>query len=170
MTVTALDAEDDITPNYGNELATEGIGLERTLTSPVAGDPGALSGGLTPATPSVGVFTGDINYSEVGIINLTADVLDDNYLGAGNVSSSRSGVGRFYPAQFSVSAGIVTPAHNPGGVEFTYLGEPFDVSYTLTAQASGGGVIKNYGNFGAGQNYLKLGSGRYRCCLGGCAD
>ena len=56
----------------------------------------------------------NLAFSEVGIITLTPSVADGDYLGAGNVtgtvtvpSTSTGNIGRFFPAQFGLSAGSV---------------------------------------------------------------
>ncbi|NNF15652.1 MAG: hypothetical protein HKN70_02840, partial [Gammaproteobacteria bacterium] len=150
VTVTALDAEGDPTPNYGREAIAESVSLTSTLVAPVAG----VNPPVTAGT-GFGVFTGgtatgiDFNWPEVGIITLTPSVGDGDYLSGGNVTGTVSGnVGRFIPDHFDVA--LNSPAFGTacasGG--FTYIGETFNYSLapriTLTARAATASVTQNY--------------------------
>ena len=150
VTVTALDAEDDPTPNYGRETIAETVSLTPTLVAPAAGaNPplafasgfGAFAGGSATGT--------DFLWPEVGVITLTPSVGDGDYLTGGDVTGTASGnVGRFVPAYFdaALNAPAFTTACAGGG--FTYLGQVFDYAVapqiTLTARSAAATVTQNY--------------------------
>ena len=153
-TVTALDAEGDPTPNYGQEIVPESVRLDVELVAPLGG-----------ASPGIGAVTGfgafaagtatgfDFNWSEVGIMQLRPGIGDADYLGAGDVSGSLSeNIGRFVPNQFALALNtpVLETQCNLGS--FTYTGESFNYliapQITATAQAAGGTTTLNYtGNF-----------------------
>jgi hypothetical protein len=62
-------------------------------------------------------------------------------------TTGSSGFGRFIPNHFVLSAGSVTPASGT----FTYMDQPFGISFTLTAERAGGGTTRNYAG-----SYAKL--------------
>ena len=97
---------------------------------------------------SDGIATGTYLWNEVGVIKITARVLDGDYLGAGDVVGDTSGfVGRFYPHHFTLSSfGItdrsaLTCTIAPG---FTYMDEPFQASFSLTAKSADDTATTNY--------------------------
>lgn len=150
VTVTAYDAENDVTPNFGQESAPETVRLASSLVLPAAGnDPG-----LSPATafgPFVaGTSTGTtFAWPEVGIITLQPSIGDGDYLGGGDVVGTASGnVGRFIPTHFTTGLNAPLFATQCGSGGFTYIGQPFDYTInpviTVTAQAAGGTTTQNY--------------------------
>ena len=149
-TVTAQTSGGATTPNYGREVSPEGVLLTRALVLPAGGATGTLSNAtIAGASFSSGVATvTNLAFSEVGIITLNPAVADSDYLGAGNVTGTATGnIGRFYPAQFGLSAGSVT--HRSGlscapASAFSYLGENFRLGLTLTAQNVAGATTTNY--------------------------
>lgn len=228
VTIRALNALGNTTPNFGQETPVEGVKLSNSsaidttgmaaLTAPTGGvnppvatptwqantvyvlnqlveNAGSIyqassagtSGGtfgtgtvgwtnlgtlLDPANKifnttgafNNGIATGTYQWPEVGIIDVTARILDSNYLGAGDVIGSTSGnIGRFYPASFSISH-TQHPACNegaPAGDEFTYAGltggakagQPFTVDGTITAFNYLNSTTQNYAG-----SFAKLGS------------
>ncbi len=131
------------TPNFGKELSPATATLSHTLNAPSGGAAGAL-GGTTTYTAFGSVTPGSktqaVNWSEVGFINLFA--VSTNYLSTGqtirNSTTGLTGVGRFYPDHFLATPGTLTnrqqtPACSPAS-NFTYEGEPFRVTFMLTAR------------------------------------
>ena len=153
-------ANNAVVSGYGTELPTgAGAQLAAYKVLPVGGaDPGLGSSDTPPADGRQifsfgpgGVQTNTLYFDEVGIIELSAGVLAStmgiDYLGAGTAIASRiqgrSGyVGRFTPARFELSSGTLTPACNSGG--FSYMEEPFEVEYTLSALSALGTQTQNY--------------------------
>ncbi len=163
VTVTSVDANGNATPNYGREIANESVRLSNptaNLVAPVGGFNPAVTGAF--GSFGNGSATGtDFKWSEVGIIKLTPSVFDGDYLGAGDVTGTASGnIGRFYPAQFTLSQvgtdALLVPrselsnaAINSGiGTNpistFAYLGEPLQAKFRLTAQNADGATTQNY--------------------------
>ena len=155
VTVTAKDSEGSTTPNFGNESPAETIELNHTLVAPSGGAVGTLSGGLSKT--GSGIFSGNFNYSEVGIINLIANITDNSYLGTGNVTTTMNNVGRFTPHQFAIGSlgdgALADTCSADGG--FNYTGQSFGYSsapaFTITAQNAAGATTTNYTG-----NYAKL--------------
>jgi MSHA biogenesis protein MshQ len=154
VTVTALDADGDITPNYGRETTPETVGLTANLVSPAAGSSPPIN-----FSTGFGAFTGgqatgtDFSWPEVGIITLTPAVGDGNYLGAGNVIGTMSeNIGRFIPDHFVATTNAPAFATACTAGSFSYIGQAFPFAtqpvITLTASAADGSPTVNYvGNF-----------------------
>lgn len=179
-TVTAIANGGTATPNYGREIVPEGVLLTPALVAGLGltNNPALTNGTIAGAefgsggavnTDANGVATvTNLAWNEVGIITLTPSVGDADYLGAGNVTGTTTGnVGRFYPDHFALSAGSIanrtdiSPACSPAS-SFTYMGEPFQASFTLTAQgpAPGNATLLNYVTSGvAANNFAKLATG-----------
>lgn len=146
-TIEAHDVNGNITPNYGNETTPEGVLLTPSLvtglgltTNPaitnntIAGTEFGSTGAVSDADGEASVI--NLSWSEVGIINITPSVTDDDYLGAGSVTGTITGnVGRFVPDHFDT---LVTDACS----NFTYSGQPFIV--TVTSRNNAGGITYNY--------------------------
>jgi MSHA biogenesis protein MshQ len=133
VTVTAMNADNEITPNYGNENDPETIALTHTLVKPTI-EEGGVAGELdTSPGPPTGVnysFSVTANWSEVGIINLiaTVDGTDGaNYLGASadDATTTLSNVGRFTPASLSLTVIKHGTFINAANTDFTYVGQLF---------------------------------------------
>jgi MSHA biogenesis protein MshQ len=170
-TVTAIANGGATTPNYGRESVAEGVLLTPALA---AGLGLANNPALTNDTVAGGSFTSgvatptNLAWNEVGIITLTPSVGDGDYLGAGDVTGTATGnVGRFYPDHFELSAGAITtrtdiaPACAPAST-FTYMDEPFQAGFTLTAKgpAPGNVTLQNYVTSATpANNFAKLATG-----------
>ena len=117
----------------------------------------AIGGGVCPATASLGaltlgtwsasagtVTTNTASYSEVGAFSLVlqdqhfADVdLADSSVAERTVVSAPIDVGRFVPDHFIVTTGTITPRSDIAACSsssFSYMGEPFGVTFQITAQ------------------------------------
>ncbi|MDP2323502.1 MAG: LamG-like jellyroll fold domain-containing protein, partial [Gammaproteobacteria bacterium] len=129
-TVTSVNFAGNATPNFGREIAPETVRLTSALVAPAAGAAPALANPTAFSSFSNGAATGTtFAWGEVGIITLTPEVGDADYLGAGNVTGAASGnVGRFIPYDFAATrnapffeAGCTVP----GKDAFTYAGQGF---------------------------------------------
>ncbi|MDX1404915.1 MAG: DUF6701 domain-containing protein, partial [Woeseiaceae bacterium] len=137
-------------PNYGYETAVEQVLLTAALDQPAGGSNPGLSGGtsVTVFTNGTGTTT-TVRYDEVGIIEMAAQVADNDYLGigateTGKITSKSGYVGRFNPARYDVTAGDINPACS---ATFTYSRQPFTGSMTIEAQnaaAAGNNRTENY--------------------------
>ncbi|MEQ9450712.1 MAG: LamG-like jellyroll fold domain-containing protein [Pseudomonadales bacterium] len=147
VVVTARDADHDITPNFGLESAPETIRLfSNGLLAPAGGRNGSsgdILNGTAFARSGAGEFTStSIIFDEVGIISLSAQVADNDYLGSGPVDEVASGnVGRFYVDHFEMIDDDVVAACNG----FTYAGQnALSISMELAANNALGNRVHNY--------------------------
>ncbi len=154
---TGADLTDNTAaPNFGQETSAENVILSASLFLPAGVNPG-LSGTTTVTGFGSGAATSNVRYDEVGIIEITANLTDSSYLGAGNVTGSSGHVGRFTPAFFYMTISPDPPTFSDSCAvgSYTYLGQNFNFAsnpvVTLTAfnAASPATVTQNYdcGNF-----------------------
>jgi MSHA biogenesis protein MshQ len=131
----------------GSTLADDYQGNIKFSHSLVAPSPGADGSLLVSSAIVAEVDAGEVqinqSISEVGVFNLTAEA--DDYFGQIIPLSTLLNVGRFYPNNFLVASSSTT--NSCGG--FSYMGQTgggneIDISYTLQAQKTGGGITLNY--------------------------
>ena len=167
---TALNENNCITPNFGNELgdpATGAVKLEHTKIAPTPGEKGELSGtttlprklfqlpGAEPGEIRGSATVTDLTWNEVGIITLTSSLTDGPYLGAGSVIKTPTGnIGRFTPSYFTLSDISTT---NGCGSPFTYFDQDgFTTTFKLTARNAYNTPTKNYEGNGSDSSWAKL--------------
>jgi hypothetical protein len=138
------------TPNFGNEVVSQrsGVSLEvGSLVYPAGGNNGVLTqtGSVIAGSAAGTLAHNNLRWDEVGSINLRPRL--SAYLGVsetgtgGLASHTTSGtIGRFYPQEFVV----VNPQINDGCSGFSYMAQPFNLSYRLEARNLQGGVTSNY--------------------------
>jgi MSHA biogenesis protein MshQ len=128
----------------------DGISLTPALVEPSGGTAGTLTGTLSKQGDG-GVFSGTFDWDEVGIISLTAQVTDNNYLGTGNITKLLSHVGRFTPHHFTLDSlvnGELDHACSTGS--FAYSGQSFGYDtlvtpgFTITARSESGAITTYY--------------------------
>lgn len=171
MSGNGTDANDDGVPDStATQTNVTSGGLAASFSGPVTLK--ALAGSQTPSTGVLGTlgngsvsgFSGgkatptDLRYTEVGLFQLDSQSLVSDYLGSGlalngtlftvsGTSTSTSAIGRFAPARFAAGNASVTlrslSSCSPVS-SFNYLGEPFSIGFTLTAQNALGATTKNY--------------------------
>ena len=134
------------TPNFQQN----NIGLNHILQAP-AGVPGTL--GLVNYTHQRAVNSQTLvqqSVSEVGVFRFNTAPI--NYLSMSDPVPAASGqaTGRFVPADFAVSDISSSPACG----SFSYMQQPFDLGFTLTARNTLGQRTRNY--FGAFANSTLL--------------
>ena len=140
VTVEVLNSAGNITPNYGLESTPESIAISSSGVAPsvVRGD---HSGSVSRS--SGGTFTGNLSWDEVGIMSLSANVTDGDYLGSGqNATGSSGNIGRFIPSGFIAS--IAADSITEGCDQFTYIGQEFTGTLEVTAVNSAGSTVENY--------------------------
>lgn len=151
--VTARNVNNAVTPNFGRELPPgEPVQLRSSLVAPAGGNNPSPVGSFGAAT--AGVLTGNWRWDEVGIIGLAAHLIDNDYLGAGDLSRPAAAVlprvGRFVPQRFAVTANTPAFAARCEAGNFGYLGQEFSFAtapeFTVTALTAQGGVAGNYIN------------------------
>lgn len=128
--------------NYGQEAVTENLVLSSLLNQPSGGiDPGLL-GGTTLSTFSNGVASSNtVRFDEVGIIEMAANLADNDYLGIGaaltaNIAGKSGYVGRFIPRYFVITSPVLTNRSDIASCPdtFTYMNENFRAGYNLQAR------------------------------------
>lgn len=133
-----------VTANFGQEVAPEGVTLSFNKYQPVgagavngvfSGSAGAFAAGAATAT--------NLNWSEVGSIDLAAVLASGSYLGSGLSASGVSGstglVGPFIPDHFDV----VVPQGCVSGA-FTYSGQTIGPTVTAMNGATPPARTLNY--------------------------
>jgi hypothetical protein len=169
MTSDGTDADSNGIPDSGATLAnTIAGGLAPSFSSTVTLS--TLAGSQTPSGGTLGTlsnssvtgFSGGsataatLTYSEVGSFALATSGVVSNFLGSGlsldatafNASGQQSTrVGRFTPASFALSSPSLTLRSDLAcsfPKYFTYLGENFQLQFTLTAVNGDGATTLNY--------------------------
>ena len=139
------DGVPDVSAYLGDNASASSFGAEGetiTLSASVFEPAGATLGGFTVNGVAGGLFdtfTSGIQadalmtYSNVGIIDISANLTDTDYFSSGvNISGSAPNVGRFNPYQYAVTSSLVNDACGSGG--FTYASQTFSAEVTLEAQ------------------------------------
>ncbi|CAM9996164.1 unnamed protein product, partial [Discosporangium mesarthrocarpum] len=154
--------DNPVTPNYGNESTAANYDVRINLDSVVAplGGVGILSDSLFPSFTD-GVQTKSMTFDEVGIINLSAQLVDSgdgttpsSFMSTGdNLRGNVTNVGRFIPNDFLLSGGTISSrplanaqARSISPSSFTYMGEEFGISAMIQARNGAGtpAVTRNY--------------------------
>lgn len=153
--VAALNASGDVTPNFGRESTPEDVALENELVAPAGGAAPALDGSFGPfgaacdgSSATSGTACGNFSWPEVGIISITPRLASGAYLGTADVVGAElDHVGRFIPDRFELGTATLTDRAALSGCpssSFTYIGERFDVDFTLYARNALGTTTQNY--------------------------
>ena len=157
-TVTAYNGLGTVTPNFGKEAAPGPEGVTLSFSKYQPSGVGAVNGSFSG---NVGAFTGgsatgtNLNWSEVGTIDLSATLTSGSYLGSGLTATGSTGttgaVGRFIPDHFNTYVPSLSglPMLCPPGLTcplayngFVYSGEPFGLQ--IVAQNAGNATTRNY--------------------------
>ena len=152
-----------ITPNFGNESTAGDYSVLVSLDSvvaPVVSNPASQLTDSVFSSFTNGVQTKTMVFNEVGIINLSAKLVDsgsplpgnpETFMGTSNVLGNVKNVGRFTPFRYVLTGGSIVPralanahAMRIAPSSFTYLGEEFGLSAMLEAQNMSGAVTANY--------------------------
>jgi hypothetical protein len=154
--------DNPITPNYGNESSFADydvlVSLDQ-IVGPVGGV-GSLSDNLFTSFTN-GVQTKTMIFDEVGIIDLSAQLVDSGdgstpigFMTTGvSLEGNVKNVGRFIPNDFVLTGGIISsrPLANGQGKsispsDWTYMGEEFGISAMIQARNGAGSpaITRNY--------------------------
>ncbi|WP_115720048.1 DUF6701 domain-containing protein [Gallaecimonas mangrovi] len=156
LTAMAYDSASAQSGYYcGNAITTPsyqqtGISLASTLVAPSGGVAGTLgNSSYDHAMSSSALTTLSQTISEVGVFKFTAT--PPSYFGSSIGTSTSLAIGKFVPRYISLSNATITE----GCSAFTYMGQPFTLSGTLTAINYVGDRTYNYfGDFAKGSlNY-----------------
>lgn len=155
-TVTALTSTGATTPNFGQESSPESATLSFTKYQPTGtGAVNGLFSGGVGAFSNGSATANNLNWSEVGTIDITATLTSNSYLGSGlsatGVTGTTGAVGRFIPDHFDT---VVTEGTCTDG--FTYSGQPFTVTVTAKNGLSTPTTTLNYdGSINTTPNFAK---------------
>lgn len=154
----SLVCSQSVTPSY---IGHNGYVAKLTPTSSVIYPVGGQVNTLTADGSAISYFKKEVtsgnqntatvfNWNDVGA--LTFDVVQNNYFNrAGfNIPSTRTKVGRFYPAYFTITNTIWNYPENQGssGEAYVYMDQNFaDVDFEITAYSALGSETINYGLF-----------------------
>lgn len=144
-------ADNAVAKSFGRESSAEGATITHTLVAPkkgvLEGKNPSLSGSSFSGFSNGVKQNTNLSWNEVGIIAMTAQLADGDYLGSSQTAKSAAvNVGRFYPKDLFVSAPSLTnrsgfsSCSNP----FTYMGEGFKAEFSVTARKSDGSTAENY--------------------------
>ena len=143
-------------PNFGPETDDETLALQAVLWQPEPGSDPGLAGATTIGeaafedTGDVGAGAGStsVNYPEVGIIELRAQLGDGTYQGGANVVGRSGPVRRFTPADFEVTVRDQGMYEVTCNGTFSYVGEAFGYDIqprlNITARNALGATTENY--------------------------
>jgi len=148
VSVQAQNSQGGTTPNFGQETSAETAKVSLVaLTYPTGGiNAGTLTSGTYSLSGSTdGAGTVVANFNEVGTISMRAEIGDEDYLGAGNVTGTTSGnIGRFFPRDFLLSGDGVIDGCTPA-TDFTYMdASDLTIGYTITAKNASGATVTHY--------------------------
>ena len=149
----ADDADNDGLPDGGADVTDNGLTpsyawattLTASLHTPAGGVAGTLGGTTSLGASAFGggkATVSDLTWSEAGSMRLQASATGFLNTSGVDVSGTSPVIGRFYPDRFALVSSAVTPADASGN--YSYMGQPFTVSYTLEAQNAAGGRTRNY--------------------------
>jgi len=167
-------SDNDVTLGFGHEGTPEKAIINRGLVSPIPGTLGDFTSSDFIFSNGIASDNG-VSYDEVGIINLTANLWDNSYLGVSDVQGNEPFVGRFYPDHFVLNVEVngdlaaycdneTIPVTAPVIMSFAYSGQmssaspstggairykaSLNPSFTITAKSSNSNTTSNYtGNF-----------------------
>lgn len=157
-TVTAYNGlgTPTVTPNFGKETAPESVVLSFSKYQPTgtSASNGSFSGNAGSFTNGVATSS-NLNWSEIGTIDLAATLTSGSYLGSGLTATGNTGTTgalRFIPDHFTTT---VTQGCNVGG--FTYSAQPFTVTVTAKNGLATPTTTVNYdGSVNTSPNFSKL--------------
>ena len=148
-----IDSDASLTDNpatvsFGSEQVNESVRITHSLVAPLSGSVGTIGGNIFTGF-NQGSRAQTMTWSEVGILNLSARLLDNDYLASGiGIIGEAENVGRFTPHHFivrdhvAISNPVLSEACAVGG--YTYLGQQFTLNYELLASNMAGEVTENY--------------------------
>lgn len=159
-----------VTTNFGDE-AVDNNTVVLSVRTDNPGVPGGVTGAMVTVDGSSDVFQAfsggvsgpqNIAINEVGIFNLSAELVDNNtdrnpinyfettpYTAVEGIVGGVSNVGRIYPNNFELISTSFGPRTNQSAAcamasPFTYMGEDFSVSFQLQAKNFQGATTQNY--------------------------
>jgi MSHA biogenesis protein MshQ len=125
-------------------FSSETLNVTHTAQHPAAPAAGTLTGSTNTQTFSASVASiSNLAWSEVGVLTLDAQLVDNDYLGTGDVLGQLNNIGRFVPDHFTLVNASAIPACAAAS-PFTFMNEPFSVNIDIEARNSANAVTSNY--------------------------
>lgn len=145
-------SDNPATPNF----RMSAISMSSALQAPGGGAAASLGvASFDFLAADAGVHSVSQTVSEVGVFRFSAAPPAGAYFGASVPAGTSANVGRFTPHHFALStAALVNRSDIAAGAGcspaagFSYLGEPFRLTFTLTARNASGGTTQNYNDAG----------------------
>lgn len=155
VTVQSLNANNNRTPNFGNEIdsvltsANNALGIrENNLVYPTGMPtlaPLVVSSPFSAATLAGTYTNADVHWGEVGSLTIIPFLLGNNYLGASllpNTFVSSSTIGRFYPHHFTMISSSVANSCD----SFSYMQQnAIKTEFNIEARNAFDVTTTNYG-------------------------
>lgn len=127
------------------------VNLAPAMVTPATGKLGTLTPASATLSAGMVSLADSLSYSEVGNIRLagidgTGKYAVTNYLGAAgvNVPILSEVIGRFIPDHFQISGATVAARPTCAGASYSYMGEPFNIGFTLSAMNAADVKTENY--------------------------
>jgi len=152
-TMTAYNANNGITYNFGRESSPESFQLSNAAYLPASGNAPFTSSAFSSVVNGSATAQ-QVHIDDVGIFTLTGSLLSNGYLGSSLKPTGSTYVGRIIPDHFGIVLGGASfmscgtllaacpaPNNTSTGV-FLYSMQPFDM--TVTAYNAQNGVTSNY--------------------------
>jgi MSHA biogenesis protein MshQ len=143
MTLQAVNADGQVTPNFGRETPQETLNIASVADAVL---PSENDGNIENAGNFIAQDIGSIRfdnttvaYTEVGNARVTAQIADQDYLGTGTAATDHN-IGRFIPFAFEP----LTAEFTGTCTDFYYMGQPQLIELSARAVNAGGAVTANY--------------------------
>lgn len=142
-------ADNILLPNFAQESTPDTVTLDRTLVAPAGGSNPALTGTLVLGGFSNGsTSSNNLRWQEVGVIEISASLGDNDYLGAGAIHGRSGYVGRFVPHHFTT---VVDDHGCSNAATFTWSKQPLR-KLTITAFTADNSTAENF-DYGSGGGF-----------------
>jgi len=161
------DANNDGIPDNGANITDNGttpsfaftgaaVSMPTNFLTPLlasGGIAGALGGPVQVTFTSGNATLANMTYGEVGSLRLRVTASDYLNIADADIQGDSPDIGRFYPQNFALVTSstapitpLITPACSATSAPFTYMGQPFGLSYQLEARNASvpGAVTRNY--------------------------
>ncbi|MCA1806579.1 MAG: polymer-forming cytoskeletal protein, partial [Actinobacteria bacterium] len=145
VNLSAINEDGSVAPSFGQESVTETLEVKtHALLAPTGDSTNTANEG------DLFINGNQVAYSEVGVIELEAGLIDNDYLGSGAIPNNTSQpIGRFIPDRFAQFNGDLFGAC--GASNFYYMGQEQRFDVKLMAVNTEGDLTQNYyGDFAKG--------------------
>ncbi|MBT6044407.1 MAG: hypothetical protein HOH14_13040 [Gammaproteobacteria bacterium] len=139
-----------VTPNFGNETITPTVTISHSVALPLTSTLGVLTAPVYDDFVNGEQLRSDIVYSEVGILDLQANLVGGYLNDTINIEGTVKNVGRFTPHHYTYT--LVPPHQDRGALgaaclqpsTFTYMGEDIGFAFDMEARNLAEAITRNY--------------------------